>query len=681
MARGTVRWGAALVVTLAPATGRAADSLELMEVRVDRPTLHALGVQVLIAGDDDRDATIEVRVREQGGSWRAGPPLLRVWPETIAATVPQQFAGSVFDLVPATTYEIELHVVDPDGPVDTTQSVTATTRPVPADPANPTEVPVADVAGLQAALQAAVPGAVIVLAPGTYAGSSFMLTASGTPEDPIVIRGQSQADVVIDGQGCGGCNVLEVYGSHVHIEDLTIRAGERAIRFQGADTTGNVVRRVVITDVVHGIGSKPGQSDFYLCDNDITGRLVWPWTFDADAGAHWDDRGIEVTGDGHVICHNRLRGFGDPVLNMQELSRAWDVVGNDIFDTYDGTELDRSAGNARLYLNRFTNVMNPASVQPSQGGPVYVLRNVVFNAPEEQVKLKSVGGVEEPSGVIVAHNTFVSPSRALNLQAPITQHNSVLLNNLCIGPEQLAGARTVDWTARLNGVTFDGNGYYPDGGFWFGVVDDVNQVFPDFAAVLASGTVEPGGRLLARPIFAADFVGPADPKAHQEAADFALDPGSAAVDAALELPGLNDASPGGPDIGARELGCAAPTYGPRPKALEGKIAAVNCAQDEPGETTGDPTGDPTGGPTGGPGETSNGVPTTGGPEDTAGTGQPPTSSGSDTTGSGGATETDDGPAGDGEGGCGCTHTAPTPASWLALLLLGLRRRPRPARRR
>src|SRR5690606_18072073 len=116
--------------------------------------------------------------------------------------------------------------------------------------------------------------------------------------------------------------------------------------------------------------------------------------------------------------------------------------------------------------------------------------------------------IQEPSGVIVAHNTFVSPSIALNLQTPIVQHNAVLLNNLFVGPAQLAGKRAVDWTAKLNGVRFDGNGYYPDGELWFGVVDGMNQIFPDFAAATASGAVEANGRLLAQPIFAAGFVGP-----------------------------------------------------------------------------------------------------------------------------------------------------------------------------
>lgn len=583
-------WILAAAILLVADTARAGDVLTVLDVVVDPPTLHTLGVQVLIADDDDRDATVGVRVRELGASaWQDALPLLRVRPETVFVSVPQQFAGSVFDREPATDYEVELHLLDPDG-VDTTMVVMAGTRPLPADPQAPVDVPVADVPALQAALAAAQPGHVITLAPGSYAGSFFTINASGTAADPIVLRGTDAATTILDGEGCGGCNILEVYGSHVRVEHLTFTAGERAIRFQGA-TTGNAVRHVTITDVVHGIGSNTGQSSFYICDNDLTGRLVWPWTFDPDASTHWDDRGVDVTGDGHVVCHNRMRGFGDPVVNKQVQARGWDVYGNDIYDSYDGTELDESEGNARLYLNRWTNVMDPVSIQPSHGGPLYVLRNVVLNAPEEPIKLKSLGGTQEPSGVLVYHNTFVSPNLALNLQTPITQHNFVIANNLFIGPEQLAG-RAVEWTAALDGAEFNYNGYWPDGGFWLGVLEGMNQVFDNFAALQASGVFESDGVLLTRPIFAADFVGPADAMTHQEPADFALAPASAALDRGLSLPGVNALAPGGPDLGARELGCPAPTYGPRPVGQDGVIARIDCsADDDPDTTTSDTTGD------------------------------------------------------------------------------------------
>ena len=629
MRRPSAAVAAALLALLAahPAARAQAD-LELVEVRVDPPTLHTVGVQVLVQGDDDFDAAITVRIRRAGDrDWRAGPPLFRVRPDTVSEPVPAQFAGSVFDLTPGTDYEVELHAVDPDG-LDETRTVDATTRPVPAaEPAHPRAVAVGDADQLREALAAAEPGDVISLADGTYAGS-FTLDASGTAEDPIVLRGGPGA--VLDGGGCDGCNVLEVYGSHVHVEDLALEHATRAVRFLGAGATGNVARRLRIRDVVHGIGSSTDQTGFTICDNRIEGRLVWPWTFADDATSHWDDRGVDMNGSGHVVCHNLIRGFGDPVVNKHRLVRAWDVYGNDIRDAYDGTELDEGEGNVRLFGNRYTNVMAPISIQPVFGGPAYVLRNVLYNVPDEQIKLKSLGGTEEPSGALIYHNTFVSPELALNLQTPITQHNFVVANNLFVGPAALTGDRTVDWTAEIDGGRFDHNGYFPDGGFWFGVVGGENRIYQSFAAVLEAGEVEPNGLLLARPIFVDDLVGPdGDGMAEGEPPDFALADGSGAIDRGEVVPGLNDRFVGdGPDLGAREAGCSEPVYGPRPAGMESITNAVNCSADDDGI---DPDADA------GPGDD------------------------------------DDDDEGDGDGGCGCRAAdgATPTAEWIALILLAL----------
>src|SRR5215469_14202832 len=84
---------------------------------LDRPTLMALGVQLPITGDDNYNASVTVRYRKSGDtSWRGGQPLYRVHPDTIVGlSTPPQFAGSIFDLRPNTSYDIELHVSDPDG--------------------------------------------------------------------------------------------------------------------------------------------------------------------------------------------------------------------------------------------------------------------------------------------------------------------------------------------------------------------------------------------------------------------------------------------------------------------------------------------------------------------------------------------------------------------------------------
>src|SRR5205085_4256727 len=162
---------------------------------LDRPTLMALGVQLPINGDADRDASVSVRYREVGAlTWIDALSLLRVLPETVTSGDPnpivEQFAGSIFDLRPATDYEIELHMVDADGPVDDTVVVTGTTRAVPGDPVSPHAVAVSNATQLQAALDAATAGDVITIADGIYNGL-FVLDANGTATNPIVVRGTS----------------------------------------------------------------------------------------------------------------------------------------------------------------------------------------------------------------------------------------------------------------------------------------------------------------------------------------------------------------------------------------------------------------------------------------------------------------------------------------------------------
>lgn len=207
---------AAAALLLLPRAALAADDLVINgSPTLDPPTITALGVQLLVSGDDDHDAKVTVRYRKAGTStWQDGLPLHRVRPDVVTGfTVPDQFAGSIFDLAPATAYDIELHAVDADGSVDQTLSLQGTTRPVPpVDPKAPNMKPVTDAPSLASALASAQPGDVILLKKGTYAGT-FSIHASGTADDPIVIRGESEEEVILDGGGDGG-NVLEVYGAH-----------------------------------------------------------------------------------------------------------------------------------------------------------------------------------------------------------------------------------------------------------------------------------------------------------------------------------------------------------------------------------------------------------------------------------------------------------------------------------
>ena len=571
-----------LLVTLGCGHALADNVLHPGAPLLDRPTLIALGIQLPISGDDNFNARVTVRYRKLGAAtWTDALPLFRVHPESTPGWPLQpQFAGSIFDLRPSTTYQIELHATDPDGPVDQTLSLTGTTLAVPGDPQTPRARSVANAADLQPALSSAQPGDVITLANGVYPGQFFTFSA-GTPQNPIVIRGASQAGVILDGQGCTGCNVIEVYGAgYVHIERLTIQNAERAIRFQTAGAQENVVRGLLVRNTQMGIGGRENQLDFYIADNTLQGRLNWPLLFRDDAGAHGSDDGIAVLGFGHVVAHNRISGYGDAMKTAQDGARAIDFYNNDILYTYDnGVELDGAEGNVRCFRNRFTNGQDMLSVQPVFGGPAYLVRNQVVNAAGEQVKFHNVGAptYAEPNGVLVYHNTFVSPFYDMQLQTPSPSHHFAEENNLFVGPSTLATLNAVDWTGPADDGTFDYNGYFPNGRFYFNLPALGGYIgYPNFAALQAAG-VERHGVLLSGQIFASRLVGPATYTTQMAPQDLSLAKKSAAIDRGLFLPNINSGFQGkAPDLGAVEHGCSSLQYGPRSAGVDERTESFSC---------------------------------------------------------------------------------------------------------
>ena len=609
----------------------AQDTLSPGSVSIDPQTLTAVGVQWFVSGDDNRDATVSVRYREQGAAaWKDGPPLFRVHPETVTGwSVSEQFAGSVFDLAPDTTWEIELHAVDPDG-ADQTEVVLAETRAVPVDPPNPNVVSVTTTAELQTALGSAAPGDVIALANGDYDGP-FQMYASGTAGDPIVIRGESNAFTTLNGGSCDSCNVLEIYGSYVHIETLMLRDANRALRFQGQGAVGNVVRRVHIESVDLGIGANTDQTGFTLCDNVLLGPLDWPHVYTDDGGQFSNVDGIVVMGSGHVVCHNRLHGWGDGLKMGQDGGRANDFYGNQVLDSYDNAlEFDGGEGNIRALRNHFINSYAPISFQPVRGGPAYAIRNIVYNVAHEPLKFHAVGIDEETSGILVWHNTVFHPEHALKLSDSSTSHNFDVRNNLFIGPDVPPDGRTVDWTGEIDQGMFDNNGWYPPNArFDFGSAGD----WPDLAAMQADGTFGAHGIALTRNNIIGGLMPPGHYAEIVNVPNVELEANSLAIDTAEVMPGINDDHSGaGPDLGALDFDCRVPVYGPRPPGF-GDLH-IPCD-----DTTTTPTG------------TGTTTDTDAAELDSTGDGQ-----------SGGEGDIE-------QGGCGCQSAAPT--GWLALVLIAL----------
>jgi len=557
--------------------------------QLDRPTLHSLGIYWVIGGDDDRDASIRLDYREAGTSaWRAGAPLVRVERgahlmgsrgSRIAVADGWLFAGSVLLLRPGTSYELRLTLDDPDGSgrgaaqkSDVTRLLRSRTR---AEPKLPTGMRTRHVVpgtgggsgtsvdpfrGLETAQKSAVPGDLFLLRAGVYPGH-WVVRKSGTSDKPIVWRGESAgpATARIDGQGDTASrpsHAIEASGSHdVWFEDLTIENALHGVTIH--DSARMVVRRCHIRKVDYGINAVRDTNgiaqDHFIADNLIEGPSTWPRTKGIE-----DARGIQLTGEGHVVCYNRIRGFADAIDTIGSAHcAAIDFHNNDLSElTDDGIELDYSERNTRCFSNRLTNVFQGISMQPVYGGPVYVFRNVMDNVAVEPFKLHN-----SPSGCLIFHNTCVKNGAPALLWTSEPVRHSLTRNNLFVGT---AGNYAFECTAPMLECDFDFDGFAGGpfrlflrwNGTRYATLADVHQRAPVFKHALQLRTLG---------LFASGVLPPVDvAERRSNSLDFRLAPKSAAVDAGAVLRGWNDGFQGKrPDLGAYELGDPLPHYGPR----------------------------------------------------------------------------------------------------------------------
>ncbi|HZY07269.1 MAG TPA: hypothetical protein VFE69_05970, partial [Ilumatobacteraceae bacterium] len=326
-------------------------------------------------------------------------------------------AGSLFDLDPGKTYEIELTLNDPDG-----GSMTATTsvgtRSIPGQSAN-APVKAVTPTNLTSMLSSAMPGDVLLLGAGTY--PAFTVGRSGSAGQQIVIRGESVDTVIVNGR------VTMNDRRNVNLENMTVM-GE--VRMNGASDT--VVRGCRIRTTAGGITFMMGSGiprNNTIIDNDITGGAMWIDSM-LSADGYNGGEGIQFTGSGHVICFNHIALFRDDI-SLMEYDEAFeqtsiDICNNDIEQaTDDAIEADSAMGNVRVFRNRIRNCFDGISAQPNLGGPTYYVRNVMYNVLYTPFKFHN-GTV----GDIVVHNTAVKCGDALGIYAGEPWRRALFRNNV-----------------------------------------------------------------------------------------------------------------------------------------------------------------------------------------------------------------------------------------------------------
>jgi hypothetical protein len=558
------------------------------EPQLERATLHSLGVYWIVRDDPARTASIQIGYRKAGETtWRSGAPLLRVERGAHVmgrygsrVDVPPDgwlFAGSALALEPATAYELELTIIETNPPGSRGRAAPVARRRLQArtrgEPRIPAGAPRRHVVpgsgggsgseadpyrGLTAAHSASMPGEVYLLHAGSYS-APWVLRHSGTPEKPIVWSAAGDGPVILDGRRGSPdlpIHVIEASALHdVWFEGLTIRNGHHGLTFH--DAARIVIRRCHISHVEYGLNATRNTQgtaqDHFVADNVIEGPSTWPRTRGIE-----DARGIQITGEGHVVCYNRIRGFADAIDTFgSSRCAAIDIHNNDLSElTDDGIELDFSERNTRCFFNRLTNVFQGISMQPVHGGPVYVFRNVMNNVVVEPFKLHN-----SPSGCLIFHNTSVKRGPPTLLWTSEKVRNCWSRNNLFIGT---SADYAFDCTAPMVDCDFDYDGF-GGGPFrlflrWNGVrypgLEEVRKRAPvlkhavlvDVATAFASGARPPEN--------VADLV--------SNLIDLRPAARSQAIDAGQPLPGVNDGFRGGaPDLGAYEQGESLPHYGPR----------------------------------------------------------------------------------------------------------------------
>ncbi len=559
---------------LLPAAGQPGEASLPGEIQV-RATYEHLGVRWPIEGDADRDGRVTLRYRVQGAAeWRQALPPVRTHTDLVGEgndRPDNRWAGSVFWLTPGRTYEMELSLTDPDGG-STTRLVTGTTRiPMTAAPdarvrlVVPGEgggigTPEDPFRGIQAAADAAEPGDLFGVGPGRY--RPFQLLESGEPGRPIVFRGPDGRTAVVDGGGTDrGIVTLGEYNrpiSHVMVERLVLENGRWGIDAQHSrDIT---VRHLVVRDVDDGYVNRRGdgrEANQTVCDSAFYGRRGWP------GEGIPPERAVDVRGDGNVVCHNFITGFGDGASLQPFTGPSWgnDVYGNDITHIVDDPiEIDYNQANVRVWGNRVTNGRMGISLAPSYGGPAYVFRNVFFNVESSAYKMN-----REPAGLVIAHNT--SLKRGNGTSSPRNWQNTWLRNNFLFGTRYifeeygLAPGSVDDWDYDALAREPECGGDMPPCFKWnnvrYGTLDDLRAG----VGIETHGVV--GGRddLMNAPLPNA-YETPVPPDGY----DLRLRPGVPEANAGDVIPNLNDpwVTDGRPDIGAYEWGAPLPHYGPRP---------------------------------------------------------------------------------------------------------------------
>jgi hypothetical protein len=241
--------------------------------------------------------------------------------------------------------------------------------------------------------------------------------------------------------------------------------------------------------------------------------------------------------------------------------------------------MDGSMHNIRVMRNMLINsASHPMSTQPSGGGPIYFIRNIVYHAPGGATRL-----TQGSPGVMFYNNTVVteaSGAMAANLH---------WRNNLILGSNALAAVFSMNTNTSYSSSDYNGFGSKGAQGAMFawntppagvlrlsaqeaklethqyaslaeyqkGSGQDLHSVMVDYDIFVKVPKLDAKDLATVQRLYRAEDL------------DFSLKAGAVAIDRGVELPTITDGFSGkAPDLGALEVGRPVPAYGPRTQKHE-----------------------------------------------------------------------------------------------------------------
>jgi hypothetical protein len=554
------------------------------ELRVTATHL-SIGVEWDLTGDTDHDAACTVAYRGEGdGEWKEAMPLLRVdyegWYDQQRASRPfNMLAGSILFLEPGRRYEVRLVLKDPDGPGALERMVTVRTKPWPAfRPVRTLHVSPAGggggdgsrespFQGLGAALKAAKPGDLFLLAGGDYGEVAFEVSGEAGPADSAT-DATKYIGFKSAGSNLASFTQIRTRGSHLWFEGLGLKRGESTNGLRADGPCENVVvKRCRFRDFHYSITLNKECRSWHIADNDIVG--------DTEKGISGEC--VELNhSSAHTVCYNRMERSADGISYPHA---DCDLFGNDIVNmSDDAVEPDYGYANNRIWGNRLHGFAG-ITFQPMYCGPWYFVRN-------HCISRGNVLKLRVQDRFVCVNNTFAAFGTAVphahGLLSAYTRNNlwihlggSEALWACAASPAEkyrsyhtkyvVYGSPVADWRTD---VDYDG--------FEFSAADPhpklkkhnpwnwLNERFFDLAEFSAAVGIEKHGRVLDR---TRDFM-PYTVTKEMPGAETPLiqiRESGMAKDAGVAVANLADSFEGeAPDLGAFELGRSLPRYGPRP---------------------------------------------------------------------------------------------------------------------